>query len=160
MVGVELVAGYLVARAVVRARRVAQRLEGEVDQVLDAGLDRLHEVVAVKLGGDPALAELQEEAIAGGEVRDQTRHRVALAIQAAAASDPAFNQAVEQALIELTAVESATTGRVWAAGERTVAVGRDVDVRAEGGSAAALTMGEVTVGVTSVDPTQPGRSSD
>ncbi|MER6567567.1 hypothetical protein ABT288_15600 [Streptomyces sp. NPDC001093] len=27
----------------------------KVDQVLDTGMDRLHEVIAGKLGGDPAL---------------------------------------------------------------------------------------------------------
>ena len=33
------------------------RLDAEADGVIDASLDRLHEVVAAKLGGHPALAD-------------------------------------------------------------------------------------------------------
>jgi hypothetical protein len=160
MVGVELVVGYLVAWAVGRARRVGQRLEGEVDQVLDAGLDRLHEVVAGRLGTDPAMADLHAEATDGGEVSDLTRQRVDLAIQAAAAKDPTFGEAVERAVKELVAVGAVPAGGVSAGGDRSAAVGGDVDMRARGGSAVALTMSDVTLGAAPVDPPQPGRSRD
>ena len=43
--------GYVIAWAVRKARRVGGRLDSEVDEVIDAGLDRLHEVVAAKLHG-------------------------------------------------------------------------------------------------------------
>lgn len=59
-------AGYVIAWAVRKARRVGGRLDSEVDEVIDAGLDRLHEVVAAKLNGYPVLAELVEEAEAAG----------------------------------------------------------------------------------------------
>ena len=60
-------AGYVVAWAVRKARRAGGRLDAEADGVIDAGLDRLHEVVAAKLAGHPVLTELVEEAEAGGE---------------------------------------------------------------------------------------------
>ena len=53
MVGLELVAGYLVAWAVRKARRAGQRLDEETDEIMDAGLDRLHEAITAKLGSDP-----------------------------------------------------------------------------------------------------------
>jgi hypothetical protein len=49
-----LVAGYVIAWAVGKARRVGGRLDAEADQVIDASLDRLHEVVAGKLAGHPS----------------------------------------------------------------------------------------------------------
>ncbi len=57
-----VVAGYVVAWALRKARRAGGRLDAEADGVIDASLDRLHEVVAAKLGGHPVLAELVEEA--------------------------------------------------------------------------------------------------
>ena len=57
-----VVTGYVIAWAVRKAKRVGGRLDAEADRVIDASLDRLHEVVAAKLGGHPALAELVEEA--------------------------------------------------------------------------------------------------
>ena len=59
-----VVAGYVIAWAVRKARRVAGRLDAEADEVIDAGLDRLHEAVVAKLGGHPVLEELDEEAAA------------------------------------------------------------------------------------------------
>ena len=41
-----VVAGYVIAWAVRKARRVGGRLDSEADGVIDAGLDQLHEVVA------------------------------------------------------------------------------------------------------------------
>jgi hypothetical protein len=42
-----VVAGYVVVWAVRKARRVAGRLNAEVDTVIDAGLDKLHDVVVI-----------------------------------------------------------------------------------------------------------------
>jgi hypothetical protein len=81
-----VVAGYVIAWAVRKVRRVGTRLDAEADGVIDAGLDQLHEVVAAKLSGHPVLAELVEEAQAagdGGEVSDLTRQRVELELTAA-----------------------------------------------------------------------------
>ncbi|WP_162952398.1 hypothetical protein [Streptomyces hundungensis] len=62
--GIEIATGYL-AWAVRKAQRMAGRADGEVDRVLDAGMDRLHEVVGRKLGDDPALRQLTDEASTG-----------------------------------------------------------------------------------------------
>ena len=161
MIGVELVVGYLIAWTVSKARRVGQLLDGEIDQVLDAGLDRLHEVVTSKLGTDPALADLHEEAVSGeSEVSDLTRQRVGLAIQAAVLKDPVFSDAVARALEELAAADPAGQGGVSASGDRSAVVGGNADVRAENASAAAVTMGDVTLGAARVDPSRPDRSRD
>jgi hypothetical protein len=77
-----VVAGYVIAWTVRKARRVGSRLDKEADGVIDASLERLYEVVAAKLDGHPALAELVEEAEAagdGGEVNGLTRQQVELA---------------------------------------------------------------------------------
>ena len=62
MVGVELVVGYLIGWAVRKARRVAGRADAEVDPVLDAGMERLHQVVAARLGTDPAREQAMGQA--------------------------------------------------------------------------------------------------
>jgi hypothetical protein len=49
VVGLELVAGYLVTGGE-GAQHVGTRLDEASDQVIDAGLDRWHAVVAMKLG--------------------------------------------------------------------------------------------------------------
>jgi hypothetical protein len=87
---VELVAGYLAAWAVRKARRAAGRADAQVDRALDAGLDRLHDMVSQRLSGDAALARLETEAAERGEVGGRTRQRVALAVEEAAERDPAF----------------------------------------------------------------------
>src|ERR1700735_4833114 len=103
-----VVAGYVVAWAVRKARRVAGRLDDEADEVIDAGLDRLHEVVAAKLEGYPVLEELGEEAAAGaGRARERPRQQVELALTAAARMDEAFGQAVTELVAGLREAEQA-----------------------------------------------------
>jgi hypothetical protein len=161
MVGVELIVGYLIAWAVRKGRLVAGRLDGEVDQALGAGLDRLHDVVAHRLGTEPALSDLEQEAAADGEdVSDRTRQRVGLAVEAAAARDEAFAAAVAQALAVLRAADPAGGGSVSARGNRTTAIGGDVNVHAETGGVAGFTIGDVHIGQPPANPPQPGRSRD
>lgn len=104
--GLELVAGYLVAWAVSKVRRVGQGLDGEVDHVLDAGLERLHEVVAGKLGTDPAVAQLEIEATQDGELSARTGLRVQYAVEEAVEQDEAFAAALEAVLAELDQVRA------------------------------------------------------
>ena len=59
--GLELVVGYLAAWAVRKARRVGRHADAKVDRALDAGLRRLHELVAGQIGADPALLKLETE---------------------------------------------------------------------------------------------------
>ncbi len=103
-----VIAGYMTAWAVRKARRSAGRLDAEADVVMDAALDRLHEVVADKIAGHPVLAELDEDASAGeAEVSELTRQQVELAVTAAARRDEAFGQAVTELLARLREAEQA-----------------------------------------------------
>ncbi|MGW5580543.1 chromosome partitioning protein [Micromonospora chokoriensis] len=105
--GIELVAGYLLAWAVEKARHVGRRADGEVDRVLDAGMDRLHDLVSDKLGDDPALAALEREA-ANGVNNGRTQQRVQLAVEDAADADAAFADRLRTALRELSVAGGAS----------------------------------------------------
>ena len=157
-----VVAGYVIAWAIRKARRVGGRLDTEADGVIDASLDRLHEVVAAKLSGHPALAELVAEAEAagdGGEVSDLTRQEVVLAITRAAQKDEAFGQAVTELVAHLREAEQATGPQVIAGPGSSVFTG-NAEARAEGGSIAfGQVAGGVNIGQGTVDPSQPGRAS-
>jgi hypothetical protein len=153
---------YVVAWAIRKAKRVGGRLDKESDAVIDASLDRLHEVVAAKLAGHPALADLVEEAEAagdGGEVSDLTRQQVELALTAAARKDDAFGQAVTELVASLREREKATGSQVIAGPGSTVFSG-DAHVKAEGGG---IAFGQVAGGVhlnqEPTDPSWPGRIS-
>jgi hypothetical protein len=153
-----IVAGYVIAWAVRKARRVGGRLDTETDAVIDASLDRLHEVVAAKLDGHPVLAELIEEAAAGdGEVGDLTRQQVELALTAAARKDESFGQTVTDLVARLREAELAAGQSVIAGAGSAVFTG-DAHAQAEGGGIAfGQVAGDVHVGRSPVDPPGPGR---
>jgi hypothetical protein len=151
--GIEVAVGMLIAWAVRKARRVGDGVDKEVDTVLDAGLDKLHTVIASKLGGDTALEKLRIEAGGTGDVADRTRQRVQLALEDATEDDPAFANALDAAVQDVRAAEPAAAQ----AGERGVAAAGDVTISADRGSIAAATMGDVTLGGVWPDPRQPGR---
>jgi hypothetical protein len=157
-----LVAGYVVAWAVRKARRVGGRLDAEADAVIDASLDRLHEVVAARLAGDPALAELVEEAEAAGDasgVSDLTRQQVELALTAAARKDEAFGQAVTELVAKLREAEQAAGRSVNAVAGSAVFTG-NAEVSAEnGGIAFGQVAGGVHVTPAPGGPSAPGRAS-
>ncbi|MER5860276.1 hypothetical protein ABT131_32465 [Streptomyces sp900105245] len=149
----EIAVGYAFAWLVGKARRVAGRADTEVDRGLDAGMDRLHELISGKLGEDPALERAREEAEAGSQEPSQrTRQRLELALEDAAERDPDFAQALEELVRQLQMTNGA--GGVSASGDGQ-AVGGSVDIRAEHGAAAALRMGDVTIEA-SGNPPQPG----
>lgn len=154
VVGLELIAGYLVAWGVRKARRAGERLDSDVDEVLDAGLDRLHDLVVTKLGDDPAVTRLEVEA-AAGEVSERTRRRVADAVAEAAEWDVTFGGALEDLVGGLARLGAPAT--ITASGLRSVAAGGNVDVRAEGGSVAGVSLGDVNLGGPA-GPTGPGRA--
>lgn len=106
MVGLELVAGYLVAWGARKLSRAGKRLDEETDEVIDAGLDRLHDVIAAKLGADAALVKLESEASQGLEPTDRTRRRVQDAVEDAAEGDPDFAAVLVALLAELEAARS------------------------------------------------------
>ena len=153
-----VIAGYVIAWAVRKARRIGGRLDDEANAAIDAGLDQLHEVVAAKLGEHPVLAEVEEEAAAGGgEVSELTRQQVELALTAAARKDDAFGQAVTGLVAQLREAEQAA-GRSVIAGAGSAVFTGDAHVKAEGGGIAfGQVAGDVNVDRGQGDPSGPGR---
>jgi hypothetical protein len=159
-----LVAGYVIAWAVRKVRRAAGRLDAETDAVIDAGLDKLHEVVGAKLGRHPALEDLDEEAAAeGGEVSELTRQQVELAVTAAARKDDDFGQAVTELVAQLRMAEQARGGSVIAGAGSTVFTGDAHAQTDSGGFAFGQVAGNVAFHHSDAeqrpDPPGPGRSS-
>ncbi|BBA99087.1 hypothetical protein RVR_5561 [Actinacidiphila reveromycinica] len=102
MVGLEIAAGYLIAWAVRKARRAAGRLDEEADAAVDTALDHLHDVVARKLGREPALVALEREGAASAEgpllsTQIEVRH----ALEGAVRQDPRFAADVAAAVERL-----------------------------------------------------------
>lgn len=153
-----VVAGYVTAWAVRKARRVGDRLDDEADEVIDASMDRLHEVVAAKLSGHPVLAEIVKEAeTVGGGVSGATRQELVLAITRAAAEDDAFGQAVTELAVRL---REQGAGTPVIGGSGSVMFTGDAKVRAEsGGIAIGQVAGAVHVSQGPAGPTRPGRPS-
>lgn len=155
MIGFEVVVGFLVAWAVRKAGRVGQRLDAMSDEAIDAGLDRLHDLVGTKLGGDAALAKLETEVGDTGEATTRTQARVRLALEDAAEEDPAFATALAAAVTEL---EAAGAGRGGAsAKDHGVAIGGDVRADNAGIAIGGVTGGQVSFGERP-DPPRPARS--
>lgn len=71
MTGVEVAVGFLVTWILRKAGRAAERADGVVDEVVDAGVDKVGELILGKLGGHTALERLQVEA------REQARSATA-----------------------------------------------------------------------------------
>ncbi|WP_316529457.1 hypothetical protein [Kitasatospora brasiliensis] len=110
MVGVELAVGFLFAWAVRKAKRVAGRADAEVDRALDAGMDRLHDVVTQRLGTDHALARLVEEAEDGRtEPTERTRQRLLLALEDEVERDTGFAETLLEAVTRVQAAETAAS---------------------------------------------------
>jgi hypothetical protein len=156
-----VVAGYVIAWAVRKARRVGGRLDSEADEVIDAGLDQLHEVVAAKLGAHPVLAELVEEAEAScdaSEISDLTREQLVLALTAAARKDDAFGRAVSELTDRLREAEQAA-GRPVIAGTGSAVFTGNSEARAEnGGIAIGQVAGGVHISGRPAGPSRPRRT--
>ncbi|MFI1096028.1 hypothetical protein [Streptomyces sp. NPDC020917] len=139
MSGIEVAIGYMFAWLVRKARRVGGRADAEVDRTLDTAMDHLHDLVSARLGEDPALRRLADEAAAGGDSPSvRTRLQVQLALEDAAEQDAGFRQALDHAVAQVRAAEGRAHGGTY--------VGGDVHIEARDGSAAAWAMGDVTVG--------------
>jgi hypothetical protein len=141
-----------------KARRVGGRLDAESDGVIDATLDRLHDVVVAKLGGHPVLAELVEEAEDAGQVSDLTRQQVELVLAATARRDELFGQVVTELLGRLRAAEQAPRS-VVTSGEGSAVFTGDAHAEArDGGLAFGQVAGGVQVHREPPGPPAPGRS--
>lgn len=118
MTGLEVVVGWLAVYAWRKARRVAGRADAEVDRAIDAGMDRLHDLVSSKLHGDPALARLEAEAgqdldtVATG---DRVRQRVQLALQDAVEDDAGFAVQLRDLIAQLQQAGAPSPATVIAA---------------------------------------------
>jgi hypothetical protein len=139
--GIEVAVGFLVAWFARKAGRAGKRIDGMADEMLDAGLDRLHDVVTAKLGGDSALNVLEAEVVESGEISAGTQEKVRLALTKAADQDPTFAGDLEGALATLQ--------------PGGIAIGRDV--RADSGVSIVMTGG--TVNMAPPDPRGPAGSS-
>jgi hypothetical protein len=144
-------AGYLIAWAARKAKRVGGRLDAETDDVIDASLDRLHEVVAARLGGHPVLAEMVQEAEATGQVEDLTRQQLELALTAAAGKDELFARAVSELVAQLDQANPAASPGL------TVFTG-SAHAEARDGGIAIGQAGQVHFASETPGPPQPGRS--
>jgi hypothetical protein len=149
--GLELVVGFLIAWAARKARRVGERVDAEADRLLDVGLDRLHDVVVGKLGGDTALARLESEASEAGEASTRTKARVRLALEDVVEDDPDFAAQVQEALTQVQAVAGAH------ATAHGIAIGGDVRADTGGIAIGGVTGGRVSIG-DRPDPPEPVRS--
>lgn len=122
MTGIELAVGYVFGWVVRKAKRAGGRADAEVDRAMDTALERLHDLISGKLGEDPALRELAEEAGTGrAEPSDHTRQRMRLALDDATGLDPEFARALDAAVREVASRER--PARTTAAGDSGVAFG-------------------------------------
>jgi hypothetical protein len=101
-----LVIGYLTAWAAQKARRIAGRADGMVDQVLDATMDRLDSAVLGKVGDHPAIVRFEWEA-AHGTVNEMTTRHAEEAIGVAVGRDEVFAAELRALVDEIRA--AATT---------------------------------------------------
>jgi hypothetical protein len=152
-----VVAGYVIAWVMQKARRVGGRLDAETDAAIDASLDRLHEVVAARLGTHPVLAELTEEAEQAGQVSELTRQQVELALIAAARKDEEFGRAVTELVAQLQEAEQ-SSGPVAAGLGSAVFTGDAHAEASDGGFAFGQVTGGVHISREPGGPPEPGRS--
>jgi hypothetical protein len=141
--GLEVAVGLLIAWFARKAGRAWKRVDGMTDEAMDAGLDKLHDVVIAKLGGDSAINQLETEVAETGEAGTRTQTRVRLALEEAVEQDKAFAADLESALATLRT------------GDHSIAVGRDV--RADSGIVIMQTGG--TVSLERPDPPGPAGQS-
>jgi hypothetical protein len=154
-----VVAGYVIAWAIRKAQRAVGRFNDEADAVIDASLDRLHEVVAARLGAHPVLADLVEEteeaARTDGEVSDLTRKQLELALTTVFRDDEAFGQAVSELAAGLQ--ERQQVGQVPSRCEDAVFTGSAHAEASSGGIAFGQVAGGVRIEREPWNPPQPGR---
>lgn len=110
MTGLEIaVATYLFAWVKQRGKKAAERAGAEVDSAVSGAMDRLHRVVADKLGD--RSQGLEREAQSGAEELSSTAAALVTAsLTAAIEDDPGFAVALDKAVADLHAVRSQEAG--------------------------------------------------
>ena len=162
-----MIAGYVIAWAVRKARRAAGPLDDTIDTVIDTSLDRLHETVAAKLAGHPVLADLDEETTTGArQASELTRQQIELALTAAARKDSAFAATVTDLLSGMRAAEQAIGISVIARDGARIQTGGGHATADQGGIAFGQVAGDIHLnqnadwsGPGPMDPPVPGRST-
>jgi hypothetical protein len=161
MTGFEVVVAYLASWAIRKAGRVAKRVDTEVDRALDAGLDRLHELVVSKLGADPAMAQFEDEAARGID-NVRTQQRVQLAVEEAAERDGRFADRMRVVVAQLLVLEKQAGVSVTAQG--IAVIGNRNNIATHGGVVAHIIHGSVTANtkneyhpIPMLESTWPGR---
>ncbi|MFF7153912.1 hypothetical protein [Streptomyces sp. NPDC008139] len=146
--GVEAAVGHVCVWLTWRASGAEHRRH-DLDEVQVGELDRLYSLVRVLLGEDPALRLATEECAApDGAVTERTRRRLTDALDEAVERDAALATALRQAVDRLrdrpygSGPPGGPPGAAAATGDG-IAVGGDVDVRAQDRSVASLRMGDV-----------------
>jgi hypothetical protein len=115
----------------------------------------LHDVIAEKLGDDKALVKLDSEVSGTGTATARTQQRVRLALEDAADEDPDFAAELVAIVQHLTSEHSGAHAVVT--GDHATAIAGDVTIRADGGSIAAWTVGNISLRGERPDPYQPGQ---
>jgi hypothetical protein len=141
--GLEIVVGMLVGWFARRAKHVGEQVDKKVDQALDAGLEKVHDLVAGKLHDEPALKVLEGEVVDTGEATTRTQARVRLALEEAVDTDKTFATRLETAAEEVRAVQIAAGGPV--AGPHGVAITGGVTATGGGIAIGGITGGSVSV---------------
>jgi hypothetical protein len=117
--GIEVAIGVLVTWLARKAKRVVDQVNSDVDDVLDAGVAKLHELVVDKLGTDPAVVKLHTEVEETGDASERTKDRVRLAVEQTFDDDPGF----EKRFLELVSqIQPARGGRGDVVAQRDVIV--------------------------------------
>lgn len=115
MTGIEplvpLVVGYLMSSVLRKARRARDRADRHIDEAIDAGVDRLANLVLNKLGSDSSVIQLQQEA-ANDVDSERTRTRVELALEEAVEQDEAFAEALRGSVEQLQAAKQQPEGQI------------------------------------------------
>jgi hypothetical protein len=161
MIEAGMVAGYVVAWVVRKARRVAGRLDDEADAVVDVGLDRLHEMVADRLAGHPVMARLLDEAEQAaandGKVSAATCQLVEQALTTMAREDEAFGHTLVELATRLADARQAAANRVSSHQRTTLFAGNPRTEASRGGIAFGQVAGDVHIAREAGSPPQPGR---
>lgn len=122
MTGIEVLAGAALTYLVRKLRRVGGRVDADIDKGMDAGLDALEGLVFGKLGDDPALAALREQAAEGSE-SERTTRRVHDAIADAAESDADFAQELQRLVAALQEQDQQGAGQTSIVNQKAKATG-------------------------------------
>ena len=110
MIGFEpFVVGYLASWVTGKVRRAGERADGRLDEVVDAQVDRLCDLVLRKLGPEPAVRQLEQEAAEGVD-SERTRLRLQLAVEEAVEQDSEFADVLRSLVEEIRSRKPESAG--------------------------------------------------